>query len=135
MFFNCIEKLLCGRYVRERAKYTLVLYQQFRDPTAEMFDAEAVRSIIAASFDMLKQMDYIDETKQDTDAYVERILSDARKLSDKHNKPFGLQSVAISTIGAEVAFMLYGKKWHNAKTIGRIVHRNVCLIIPEITPL
>ena len=132
MFFDFIEKLQCGRYVRERAKNTYILYEQFKDPTSDMFDEEAVRHIIAASFELLKHMDFIDELKQDTDTYVERILSDAKNMSDRHNKPYNLQSIAIQMIGVEVAFMSFGKKWHSPKTIGRIVDRNVCRVIPNL---
>ncbi len=133
MFHDFIEKWQCGRYVRERAKTIYVLYQQFRDPTSDMFDEEAVSHIIVASFEQLKRMGFIDELKQDTDTYVERILSDAKKLSDKYNKLLDLQSIAIQLIGVEVAFMSFDKKWHNSKTIGRIVDRNVCRIIPKNT--
>ena len=131
MFFQFIEKIQLGRYVRERAKYTFVLYQTFQDPTSPSPDEEALKSLLAASFEMLKGVDVIDEIHEDSDDYVERLLSNTKDLCCKHNKPFSLQAVVTQMIGAEAAFMCAEKKWCNATTIGRIVSRNVSIIIPD----
>ena len=130
MFFNFIEKIQLGRYVRERAKYILDLYHTFEDRTSPDPDEAALRILLAASFDMLKGIDVIDENHEESDAYVAQLLSDAKHLCHQHNKPFSLQAVAIHMIGAEAAFMGVGKKWCNATTISRIVVRNVSRIIP-----
>lgn len=131
MFFDFIEKTQCGHYIRERAKNTLVLYQTFADPTSPSPDEDALRYLLAASFEILKGMDFIDEIHEDSDDYVERLLSDAKILCQRHNKPFSLQAVAIHMIGGEVAFMCAEKKWFNATTLGRIVVKNVSCIIPD----
>lgn len=129
MFYNFIEKILFGRHVRERAKHSLVLYQQFK--TLNRSDEEVFEMLIAGSFEMLIELGFIDENKQDTDIYVERLISDTKILCEKHNNPFCLQAVVQRIIGVESAFMLSEKPWVTPETIGRIVHRNVNAIISE----
>lgn len=131
MLFDFLEKIQLGRYVRERAKYIFVLYDTIKDPTAPYPDKDALKVLLAASFEELKGMDFIDEIHENPDTYAERLLSNAKDLCHKHNKPFGLQAVTIQLIGAEAAFMCAEKKWFNATTIGRIVSRNVSCIIPD----
>lgn len=129
MFNKILDKMQFGRYVRERAQNTLVLYQQLKSPYGT--DEEVYKSIIAGSLEMLIRIGYIDGSKQDTETYVEQLISHTKDLCIQHNKPFCLQAVASTMISAEAGFMAAGNPWANPGTIGRIVVRNVNSIISE----